>query len=71
MAKKTVFLLQDSKSVVEELTKLFVSDEQFEIIGYSTDGEQGLNFILERKPNIAIIGLVLSGLDGLAVLSKI
>ena len=71
MAKKTVFLLQDSIEFAKELSTLFTNDAQFEVIGYATDGATGLKFIEDKKPQIAIIGLVLQGLDGLGVLAKI
>ena len=45
--KKTVFLLQDTKELAEELRKQFFGDEQFEVIGVANDGAQGFSQIVE------------------------
>ncbi len=71
MKKKSVFLLQDTKEMNDELCKSFFGDEQFEIIGMANDGTKGFSLLCEKKPDIVILSLVLPGLDGLGVISQI
>lgn len=71
MAKKRVFLLQDTKEENQKITQYFSSSEEFEIVGCSTDGISAIGEIAELKPDLLITGLVLSGYDGLQVISKI
>lgn len=71
MKKQTVFLLQDTKELNEELFKLFSGDEFFEVVGMANDGAKGLAFIESQKPQIVITELVLAGIDGLCVINKI
>ncbi|MBQ7339423.1 MAG: sporulation transcription factor Spo0A [Clostridia bacterium] len=71
MLKKTVFILQDTKESVDELTKKFNEDGEYEVIGSSTDGISALTPLAERKPDFLITGLVLLGYDGLRVIEKL
>ena len=71
MLKKTIFLLQDTKELNEELVEKFSKEEGFEVIGASTDGISAMAFINEKRPRILITGLVLSGYDGLSVIEKV
>ncbi len=71
MAKKRVFLLQDTKEENLKITECFSTDEEIEIVGSSTDGISAIGLIAETKPDLVITGLVLSGYDGLQVISKI
>ena len=71
MQKKSVFILQDTKESVEELKRHFDSEEEFEVVGESTDGISAISMIAEKKPKFLITELVLSGYDGLSVIEKV
>ncbi len=71
MQKKTVFILQDTNERCIELKQKFENDENFSILGFSFEGETGLNKILELKPDFVITELVLCGFDGMKVIDEI
>ena len=71
MGKKTVFVLQDTKECADKIMSIFDGDEDFEITGCSTDGIAAIPLIAEKKPDYVILGLVISGYDGLCVIEKI
>ena len=71
MLKKTIFLLQDTKELNDELSEKFSQEEDFEVVGCTTDGINAISLIADKKPKVLITGLVLSGYDGLSVISKI
>ncbi len=71
MATRKVFFLQDTKEQNDKLKEQFASDQRFEIVGESTDGESCVAFAVEGQPDIIILELILSGYDGLSVISKI
>lgn len=71
MARKTVFILQDTKESVERLKEYLESSGEFEVVGTAIDGISAIPMIAEKKPQILITELVLSGYDGLMVISKI
>lgn len=71
MGKKSVFVLQDTKECADKIMSIFDGDEDFEITGCSTDGIAAIPLIAEKKPDYVILGLVISGYDGLCVIEKI
>ena len=71
MQKRTVFLLQDTKEANDALKKMFLQTEEYEVVGDATDGISGISAISERKPDFAIVGIVLAGYDGICVIEKV
>ena len=71
MQKKTVFLLQDTKEMNDMLEQLFIQDGEFQVEGSSTDGISAISVIAEKKPRFVLTALVVSGYDGMSVISKV
>ena len=71
MQKRTIFLLQGTKEQNQELMKIFGETQEFEVVGSAVDGISAIPAIEEKKPKILITDLVLSGYDGLSVISKV
>ncbi len=70
MNKKTVFILQDTKEQCEEVAAAFNGDDRFEVIGSSFDGILGIATISEKKPNLVVTEVILTGYDGISVIEK-
>ena len=71
MSKKTVFILQETKESAMALADSFNESEDFEVVGVETDGINAIPMINDKKPKFVVTELVLSGYDGLSVISKI
>ena len=71
MQKKTIFILQDTKELIDELTKKLSEEEGIEVVGSATDGISAIPMIADKKPKVIITGLVLSGYDGLEVIRRV
>ncbi len=71
MLKKTIFLLQDTKELNDELAKKFSEEEGFEVVGTAVDGISAIQMIAEKRPRVLITGLVISGYDGISVIEKV
>lgn len=71
MSKISVFLLQDSKEVNDELERKFLENDKFEIVGKGCDGISAISLIADKKPDVVILELVLAGYDGLCVIQKL
>ncbi len=71
MSKRKIFLVQDTKEQNDKLKEFFTQDDNFEVIGDCTDGEYALAFAYNNLPDVIILELVLSGYDGLSIISKI
>lgn len=71
MLKRTVFLLQGTKEVNEELAEQFKNQTDFEVVGMTTDGISAISAVADKKPGILLTDLVVSGYDGLSVVRKV
>jgi len=68
MAQK-ILIIEDDK-FLRELIARKLTLENYEIVE-AIDGEEGLKKIKETKPDLVLLDLILPGIDGFDVLSKI
>lgn len=66
---KKILIVEDDKFLRELITQKLIRE------GYETieavDGEEGLQKFREKKPDLVLLDLILPGIDGFEVLSKI
>ncbi len=55
----------------EDIVNYFKQNENFEFVGTSCDGTKVVEEVVELKPDILVLEVMLAGLDGFAVLDKI
>ena len=65
------FLLQETKEANDALAQNFIDDEDFEVVGFSSDGISAISMIADKRPKVLITELVVSGYDGLSVISRV
>lgn len=63
-----ILIIEDDK-FLRELIVSKLSMEKFEILE-AVDGEEGIKKIQSEKPNLILLDLILPGIDGFEVLSK-
>jgi DNA-binding response OmpR family regulator len=65
---KTILIVEDDKFLRELITQKLVKE------GYDTlmaiDGEEGIKKVREGKPDLVLLDLILPGIDGFEVLSR-
>lgn len=71
MAKHTVLVLQDGEQTYKEIEKAISEMNDYEIVGYTSDGEKGIDLLEKLTPEILITDLILKNVDGFAVMDKI
>ena len=67
MAKK-ILIIEDDKFLRELIARKLAKDE-FEV-SEAIDGEEGVKKIKEKKPDLILLDLILPGIDGFEVLSR-
>jgi len=65
---KTILIVEDDKFLRELIAQKLVK-EGYEI-SEAVDGEEGIKKIREEKPGLVLLDLILPGIDGFEVLSK-
>ena len=65
---KTILIVEDDKFLRELIAKKLIK-EGYDIFE-AADGEEGVKKIKDEKPNLILLDLVLPGIDGFEVLSR-
>lgn len=65
----SVLLIDDNRTARDELCRCFERTE-FAVKGVADDGIRGLELILEKKPDLVILDIIMPRLDGVGLLEK-
>ena len=61
----------DNQDFAKTLVSFLSKDEDLEIVGVARDGQEAYDKIIETKPDIALLDIIMPHLDGLGVLEKL
>ena len=67
----TVFIADSAEEFCSGLTSALQRADGFQVVGTASDGEQAIHMIMERKPDVLVLDLMLSKQDGISVLKAI
>ena len=70
MSKTTLVIADEDQNILNEMLKNF-TDEKFEVIATTSSGEELINLINTKNPNVVIMDVVLQQCDGFKVLESI
>jgi DNA-binding NarL/FixJ family response regulator len=65
MKKHKLLIVDDHGVVIEGIKSLLVGSKDFEVIGEATNGLEGVDKALSLQPDIVIMDLFMSGMNGL------
>lgn len=66
-----IMIADDNKSFSESLKQYLEANEDMTVVGIANNGVEALNMVEEEEPDIMILDLLLSRLDGLGVLQQL
>ncbi|MGI6778062.1 MAG: sporulation transcription factor Spo0A [Acetivibrionales bacterium] len=69
--KIKVVIADDNKEFGDILCEYLNNQEDIEVVGVARDGLEAYDYITTKKPDIAILDIIMPHLDGLGVLEKI
>lgn len=69
--KVSVLIADDNCAFANGLSHYLKSQPDMKVVGVAYDGDEAYSMILETKPDIALIDIVMPKRDGLAVLKKL
>ena len=70
MKKTTLILADEDQNILDDMVKNF-TDDKFEIIATTNDGEELINLINSKNPDVVIMDIVLQQCDGFKVLESV
>lgn len=68
--KVKILLVDDNQNFIELLKDRIEFSDTFEVIGEAGNGEKALELMLELRPDIVILDMIMPVLDGLGVLER-
>lgn len=71
MINTKIAIFENNADFLNQLTSCIAAESGYEVVASSADGREAVELISKTKPDIAIVDLVLSGLDGFGVLDYI
>ena len=69
--KIRILVSDDNQDFAKTLVKYLSEDEDIEVVGVARDGDEAFIKIMETKPDIALLDIIMPHLDGLGVLEKL
>jgi two-component system response regulator (stage 0 sporulation protein A) len=69
--KIKILVSDDNQDFARTLVSYLSKDEDLEVVGIARDGQDAYNKIVETKPDIALLDIIMPHLDGLGVLEKL
>ena len=67
---KKVLILESNEPFAEELVSYFDEEKEYEVIGVTGDGEEGLKYIETQSPAVTVVSLFLQTKDGFTVMEE-
>ncbi len=71
MRSKGIVLLESNTAVLSQLKDSVEKAEDFHLLHSGDDGDEGIKQILQKKPDVVIVGLFLKGTDGCGVMETV
>lgn len=71
MQKNSIILLESNSAILGQMKEILKDSEDFSLLYYGEDGDEGIKQILEHKPNVVVVSMFLKGADGYAVMQSI
>ena len=69
--KISVLIADDNHDFSQTLSKYLENQDDMEVIGIAKDGNEAVDMILNTKPDVALLDVIMPHLDGIGVLEKI
>lgn len=66
-----VLLIDDHEMVRMGLAAYLATDEEIEVIGEASDGEEGVQLASSLRPDVILMDLVMEGMDGIEATRRI
>ncbi len=71
MEKLNIAIADDNERMVQLLDRIVSSDEELEVVGKAGNGEELIEIIKEKQPDVVLLDIIMPKLDGLTVMDRV
>ena len=71
MGTMNVAIADDNERTLQLLDTIISSDRDLKLVGKAGDGEQLIDIIREKEPDVVLLDIIMPKLDGLSAMMKI
>ncbi|SDG74242.1 sporulation transcription factor Spo0A [Marvinbryantia formatexigens] len=71
MEKLHVAIADDNERMVQLLDSIVSSDKDLEVVGKAGNGEDLVNIIRQKEPDVVLLDIIMPKVDGLSVMQKV
>lgn len=71
MDKITVAIADDNERMVQQLDELLSKDNEIQVVGKAKNGEEAVEIIRQKSPDVVLLDIIMPKLDGLSVMDQL
>ena len=71
MAELNIAIAEDNPLMLELLGNILEEEDGFHVVGKADNGEDAYQMIMDKKPDIVFLDVVMPGMDGISVMERI
>ena len=71
MAELNIAIADDNRQALEMLDEILKSEKDFHVVGKAENGNDAYNMIVQTKPDVVLMDIVMPGMDGISVMEKV
>lgn len=71
MSAKSVILVDDHDATRAEMASIIKDDNDFDVVGQASTGEEGVKLAMQKKPGLIVMDLVMPGISGIEAAKQI
>lgn len=71
MEKLNVAIFDDNRRMLELVSDVLKSETDVEVVGSASNGDEALNIIKRKEPDVVLLDLIMPKLDGIEVMNRV
>jgi two-component system response regulator (stage 0 sporulation protein A) len=71
MEKLNIAIADDNEKVLQLLDELLSKEEEMEVVGKASNGEDVYDIIKKKEPDVVLLDIIMPKLDGLSVMDRV
>ena len=70
MAELSVAIVDDNPIILNTLDEILKNEDGLSVIGKAENGEEAINMIKDKTPDVVLLDLIMPKIDGISVVER-